>query len=445
MVSFKMFAGTHVGLRENNEDNFTVCPDLTCDVWTVPACHQDTIQLGERGCVMVVADGMGGQNAGEVASAMAIAVIQELFSPDRLPANIIEKPDSVKQFLKNAIQECDIRIKQKTREDAATLGMGSTIIIAWLLGERLYVAWLGDSRAYAIVPGKGIARLSRDHSYVQQLVDSGTISEEKAMSHPNSNIITRSLGDMSQKAKADVAVYDVEDGQIILLCTDGLCGVCRDEEIGGIVEAECNDLQQCKESLTAAALTAGGSDNITMALLQIAKQGDDASAQSGPKDSTSKKSASEKGWINIAAIVFAGVLLLTLLFAGYRMFFPFEPDVPEKSREEVNDSVKQKPSVTSEKDKDDTAKAPSPEESTLTSDGVNAQELKEEVKKRKVEQAVGGSTKNRNGGKPDGNPSRSTENQSGGNSDAGLSSSNGEGPSKITGPKEEKGKNNSKH
>lgn len=269
MVSFKLFAGTNIGLRENNEDNFTVCPDLTKNEWIVPADNQPVIQLGSKGCIMVVADGMGGQNAGEVASAIAIDTVQEMFSSNRLPADVLNKPDAIKLHLRNVISECDTRIKNKTKDDVSTYGMGSTIIIAWLLGCKLYIAWLGDSRAYSYVEKKGIARLSKDHSFVQELVDAGTISEEEAMDHPNSNIITRSLGDTSQKAKADVAEYDIEDGQVVLLCSDGLCGVCQDAEIGGIIEEAKDNLQNCKDRLVTAALAAGGSDNITIALLKI--------------------------------------------------------------------------------------------------------------------------------------------------------------------------------
>lgn len=269
MVSFKLFAGTNIGLRENNEDNFTVCPDLIKNEWIVPADYQQAIPLDSYGCVMVVADGMGGQNAGEVASAIAIKTVQDMFAPEHLPADVFDKPDAIKSFLKKVISECDIRIKRTTKTDPSTSGMGSTIVMAWLIGNKLYIAWIGDSRAYSFIKGKGIARLSKDHSYVQQLVDAEAISEEEAMTHPNSNIITRSLGDTSQKAKADVIEYDIEDGQVILLCTDGLCGVCRDEIIGGIIEEEENDLQKCKEKLTTAALAAGGSDNITISLMQI--------------------------------------------------------------------------------------------------------------------------------------------------------------------------------
>lgn len=318
MVSFKMFAGTNVGLRENNEDNFTVCPDLMKNEWIVPADNQQVIQLGQRGCVMVVADGMGGQNAGEIASAIAIDSVQEMFSPDEWPANVIEKPDTIKQFLKKVVSECDIRIKHKAKEDASTAGMGSTIVISWLVNDKLYIAWLGDSRAYSFVPKKGIARLSKDHSYVQQLVDARAITEDEAMDHPNSNVITRSLGDTSQKAKADVIECDVEDGQIILLCSDGLCGVCKDEEIGGIIEEECSDLQKCKECLTTAALAAGGSDNITISLMQISKVSECQSESS--KGSIHK--APDNKLATILSIVFGSIVILTLLYAGYTIMSP---------------------------------------------------------------------------------------------------------------------------
>lgn len=312
MVSFKLFAGTNIGLRENNEDNFTVCPDLTKNEWIVPADNQPVIQLGSKGCIMVVADGMGGQNAGEVASAIAIDTVQEMFSSNRLPADVLNKPDAIKLHLRNVISECDTRIKNKTKDDVSTYGMGSTIIIAWLLGCKLYIAWLGDSRAYSYVEKKGIARLSKDHSFVQQLVDAGTISEEEAMDHPNSNIITRSLGDTSQKAKADVAEYDIEDGQVVLLCSDGLCGVCQDAEIGGIIEEAKDDLQSCKDRLVTAALAAGGSDNITIALLKISVDASNFGSHDTPDDKSvifmNHRSKIIMLVIAISLLLFGGVL-----------------------------------------------------------------------------------------------------------------------------------------
>ena len=95
MASIKLFAGTDIGLRDNNEDNFIVCPDLTKEEWMVPADQQEPIQLGQRGCLIVVADGMGGMNAGEVASGIAIKTVQQMFSPSVLPASATDKPESV--------------------------------------------------------------------------------------------------------------------------------------------------------------------------------------------------------------------------------------------------------------------------------------------------------------------------------------------------------------
>lgn len=308
MVSLRLFAGTNIGLRENNEDNFIVCPDLVSNEWIVPSDSQKVIKLGSLGCIMVVADGMGGQNAGEVASAIAIDTVKEKFSPKYLPTYESIKPDVIKSFLKKAISECDIRIKKRAEEDPSTYGMGSTIVIAWLIGQKLYVAWLGDSRAYSFIKDKGIARLSKDHSYVQRLVDAGAITEEEAMNHPNSNVITRSLGDNSQRAKADVVEYDVADGEIFLLCSDGLCGVCSDEVIGGIIESETDNLQKCKEKLTDAALASGGSDNITIALMQIHID----SAE--PGEAPVKNNKKLKLWLPL--VLTLGICLLAAIFYG---------------------------------------------------------------------------------------------------------------------------------
>lgn len=269
MTSFKLFAGTDVGLRDNNEDNFIVCPDLTKDEWMVPADQQEPIQLGELGCLVVVADGMGGMNAGEVASDIAVKTVQQMFAPSVLPADTVGKPESIKAYLKKVIVQADQQVKKRCKSDPETEGMGSTIVIAWLLDNKVYVAWLGDSRAYSFISEKGVIRLSKDHSYVQQLVDAKMLTEEEAMNHPESNVIVRSLGDVSQKAKPDIIEHTASEGEIILMCSDGLCGVCTDKEIAEVLRLHSNDLQLCKDALTNAALEAGGSDNITIALLQV--------------------------------------------------------------------------------------------------------------------------------------------------------------------------------
>lgn len=323
MSSFKLFADTHVGLRENNEDNFTVCLDLGKAEWIPPVNGQEVIPLAENGCLLVVADGMGGQNAGEVASTIAIETIRNMFLPTNLTTDIISKPDNIKSFLKKVIVEADDRIKKHTQEHPETEGMGSTIVIAWIIADSVYVAWLGDSRAYCIVPDKGIGRLTKDHSFVQQLVDAGKLTDEQAMNHPDSNIITRSLGDTSQKAKPEMMRYPLEQGMIVLLCSDGLCGVCSDEIIGGIVEEKHSDLSICKEELTTAALTAGGSDNITIALLEIVEMDavPDSSCSSTnekkAKDTFIQRLKKHKMWWFILLLIIVVGLSLSVSICSY--------------------------------------------------------------------------------------------------------------------------------
>ena len=327
MQGIKIFAGTNVGLRDNNEDNFTVCSDLQSGSWTVPTDHQQVLSLGNMGCLLLVADGMGGQNAGEVASAIAVQTVEALFSFEALSSICLDDDNQVRQYLLNGIEKADARIKAHAHDHAETSGMGSTLVMAWILKGVAHVAWIGDSRAYAVMPSKGIARLTKDHSFVQGLVDKGQITEEEAMTHPNSNIITRSLGDMTQRARGDVVSYSLHNGEVILLCSDGLCGVCSDAVIGGIVEDYVADLQQCKEQLTNAALRAGGSDNITIALAQYF---DDGQATSDVQSAVAYKplNVSEKtkkhhqrvGLINVLFCVFAFLILSALGYAGWHLF-----------------------------------------------------------------------------------------------------------------------------
>jgi len=320
MTLFKLFAGTDIGLRDNNEDNFTVNPDLTHDEWMVPANQQGTIQLGKRGCLMVVADGMGGMNAGEVASAIAIKTVQKLFSPAKMSAKITERPDSIREYLKKAIIEADRQIKRQCKKDPSTEGMGSTIVLAWLIDGFVYVGWLGDSRAYSYIPEKGISRLSKDHSFVQELVDARKITEEEAMLHPQSNVIMRSLGDASQKAKPDIIRHPVVKDEIILLCSDGLCGVCNDATISKIIGQTSSDLRLCKETLTETALDAGGSDNITISLLQIVE----TPFHNTGDDWTPKNVFKTRHWMlwqNAIFVFFALFLLAGLSYAGYKGFY----------------------------------------------------------------------------------------------------------------------------
>lgn len=269
-ITFKMTAETNVGLvRTNNEDNFIVNPDPTVeDNWFVPADAEQVITMGENGCILVVADGMGGMNAGEVASDIAVTSIKEAFSKVKDFEEIKDDIEHIEPFLKKIVVEADAAIKKRLKEDPSTSGMGTTVVVAWVVNTTAHIVWCGDSRAYLFNPNSGIIRLTKDHSYVQELVDSGKLDAELAFDHPNSNIITRSLGDSPKKAQPDYVCRELQQEDILLLCSDGLCGLCRDEKIGEVM-ALSEDMSQCRDNLIDAALAAGGYDNVTVALMKL--------------------------------------------------------------------------------------------------------------------------------------------------------------------------------
>lgn len=268
-LTFKITVATNVGLvRSNNEDNFIVNPDLTTSDWYVPSDTDQVISLGENGAVLVVADGMGGMNAGEVASELAVNGIRRSFGDIEDFSKVTDCSNHIESFLKKAIVDADTAIKNKVKEDPTTSGMGTTIVIAWVVGNVAHVAWCGDSRAYLFNRQSGLSRLSKDHSYVQELVDAGKLDAELAFDHPNSNIITRSLGDSNVKAQPDYICKRLSAGDCIILCSDGLCGLVRDEEMLDLLMQDHESIEDIKNELFNAALQAGGYDNITIGILQ---------------------------------------------------------------------------------------------------------------------------------------------------------------------------------
>lgn len=269
-IKLRIAAKTDVGLvRDNNEDNFQVSSDLTIEPmrWV----NNEVCSLGNKGMLLVVADGMGGMNAGEVASEIAINTVRECFSSNEITDEIVKTRFTIEKFMNSVIVEADRRIKADAKEHPESRGMGTTIVIAWLFDGKLYVSWCGDSRAYIYNPQAGLHQITKDHSYVQSLVDKGRISKEDAFDYPESNIITRCLSDSSTKAKPESLLqpYDVCDKDIILLCTDGLSGMIRDKEIENIIRANEHNMDECSDELIRAACEAEGADNITICMCQI--------------------------------------------------------------------------------------------------------------------------------------------------------------------------------
>lgn len=267
-TKIKLVAATNVGLlRQNNEDNFVVCSDLNEAQWTIPQVD-DFADLGEYGALLVVADGMGGANAGEVASAIAVDTVKASFTPEQL-AKVVETEKSILEYMKQVVKAADLSIVNTSKENSETQGMGTTIVMAWVYKKKAYVCWCGDSRCYVFNANVGLTRLSKDHSFVQELVDKGELDPEYASDHPMSNVITRCLGDSEKRAVPDTRVYDLHTGDILLLCSDGLCGLCRDEEIMHVMNENQEDLNDCRNALISSALGAGGYDNVTVALCAI--------------------------------------------------------------------------------------------------------------------------------------------------------------------------------
>ena len=259
--------------RPVNQDNFWVCPDMAAFIagGSVAADGAADVVLSDKGALLVVADGMGGMNAGEVASQIVVDSLKRSFSD--LDSVALDDSGSVKDFIRQAIVEADGEIKKYTAAHPETEGMGSTVVLAWLLGETVYVGWCGDSRAYCYNPANGLVRLSHDHSYVQELVDGNKISEEHAFNHPNSNIITRSLGDSGEKARPEVREYPLHGGDVLLLCSDGLCGLLRDEETESILSGNRHSVKDCLNALWQRGQEEGWTDNVTIELAKVVSGG----------------------------------------------------------------------------------------------------------------------------------------------------------------------------
>ena len=266
-MKIKIVATTDIGKeRTNNEDAYILCPDLSQQDWV----HSETptyIPLNKYGSLLVVADGMGGANAGEVASSIATKSIRRSFSKENVEHAI--KSNSLEDLLVSCIKEADESINQKIYEDPDTSGMGTTIVVCWVIGSVAYIAWCGDSRCYVYNAFKGLKLLSKDHSLVQELIDKGEITEKEAFTHPDNNIITRGLGDVNSQSHPDIVKYSINPNDIILLCSDGLCGYSTNKEIEHVLDANCIDVMKCRDELLKLALDAGGYDNICISLASL--------------------------------------------------------------------------------------------------------------------------------------------------------------------------------
>mgnify|MGYP003295063803 CR=1 FL=1 len=286
IIKIRLAARCEAAGRPENEDNFQVAENLS--VSNTGFTTDKIFSLDTKGTLLLVCDGMGGMNAGEVASAIAVETIKNLFAPQLLTDEILANDDSICTYMKNTIIKADHKIKDEASKDEAKYGMGSTAVMAWLIGNKVYVAWCGDSRCYRYNSTTGLEQLSHDHSYVQDLVDSGQLSADLAFDHPNKNIITRSLGTPHGSARPDAKVYDLHAGDVILLCSDGLSDSLRDNEIEQSINRSLTSMAECRDALWHDSKQAGWHDNVTIVLAQIIENDNVKQADPQPQAQSSK-------------------------------------------------------------------------------------------------------------------------------------------------------------
>ena len=227
----------------------------------------------ERAPIFVIADGMGGAQAGEVASRMAITHFEE-----GLPG---EESDGAEQRLARAVHEANSEIHELSEADARRAGMGTTLTAAFVGRGHVAFAHVGDSRAYRL-RGGDLQRITEDHSLVEELLRQGRLTEEEAEEHPQRSIITRALGP-EPDVEVDVLAVEAADGDRYLLCSDGLTSMIAEPAIAEIMRS-APDLSSAAEQLVDAALEAGGRDNITVVLFRLEEVGEFLASDSDPEE-----------------------------------------------------------------------------------------------------------------------------------------------------------------
>src|SRR5436305_7271868 len=276
----ELSAKTNVGrVRAGNEDNFLVLDLSAQKAWTgtegeVPPDEMRRFEVGQKGVVLVVSDGMGGALAGDVASRMAVETVRDMLtgSDDGEDDAATCGPDTpLVECLRNATDYANFAIHRKSVEDPRCSGMGATLTAAAITRDGVSLVQVGDSRGY-VIRGEQIKLATKDQSLVQQLVDVGQISEQEAETHMFRNVILQALGAQPDLAPVTRRVR-VFRGDLLLLCSDGLSGKLRGDDILQVVASSNGDVARACEALVNEANERGGEDNITVVLARLT--GDD--------------------------------------------------------------------------------------------------------------------------------------------------------------------------
>ncbi|PIE06184.1 MAG: hypothetical protein CSA75_00865 [Sorangium cellulosum] len=261
----RVFGRTDVGqVREHNEDSFIIA-DLSRKSRSLR--EEDRVQtIGAHGTLMAVCDGMGGAAAGEVASELAVNIIYEKLVDGDVPKN----HDDLARRVVRAIEAAGLRIYSEAKLDRHHRGMGTTATVAALLDSYLFLGQVGDSRAY-VLRNDRLVQVTRDQSLVTQLIEAGQLTEEEAETFEHNNIILQALG-TADTVQVDLTYVPLLRGDTLLLCSDGLSGMIRYEDIRRILLEHDDTVEVCK-ALTKSANEAGGHDNITVIVARFEGEG----------------------------------------------------------------------------------------------------------------------------------------------------------------------------
>jgi protein phosphatase len=258
-IRVKLFARTDVGqIREHNEDNFLVA-DLSRKARGLLEANRSLV-VGPYGSLFAVCDGMGGAAAGEIASQLAVDILYERMVEglDSMPAL---NRDELARRLVRAIEAAGLRIFQEAKVDRTRRGMGTTVTAAALVDGHLFFAQVGDSRGYILRQGQ-LVQLTRDQSLVNQLIEAGQLTEEEAETFEHNNIILQALG-TADTVQVDLTYCELQRGDVLMLCSDGLSGMVRFDDIREVMRTTPEPVDACK-ILVERANQAGGHDNITV-------------------------------------------------------------------------------------------------------------------------------------------------------------------------------------
>lgn len=238
----KAYSITDIGERRKINQDYVYC----CDS-----------QIGNLPNLFIVADGMGGHNAGDYASRFCVEFFTNRIKESNHPSPI--------SAIEAALRETNEALLRKAQEQIDYEGMGTTFVVATILDNKMYVANIGDSRLYVI--GNEIRQITEDHSLVQAMVKSGKLDRDEARQHPNKNIITKALG-ADTFVEPDFFEVDLEEGDTVLMCSDGLTNMLEDEDIINIIKSY-DDPQTAADVLVRTANQNGGIDNISIILVKI--------------------------------------------------------------------------------------------------------------------------------------------------------------------------------